>query len=98
MGVSRKDAIMSQSRTAPASRRDLDVAVGILIGLRGCSEREAFEELVGVVNRTGLGLFNVAASLIAVAAGTSSADDTEAFNAWGELIQRARGNALTPIT
>jgi hypothetical protein len=64
--------------------------VGILIGLRGCSEREAFEELVGVVNRTGIGIFSLAASLTAVAAGSSSAADTEAFSAWGELIGRAR--------
>jgi hypothetical protein len=73
-----------------ASRRTVDVAIGILIGLRGCGEREAFDELVGVVNRTGLGIFSVAGSLVAVAAGSSSADDSEAFNAWGELIRRAR--------
>jgi hypothetical protein len=73
-----------------ASRRTVDVAVGILIGLRGCTDREAFDELVGVVNRTGLGIFSVAASLVAIAAGSSSADDSEAFNAWGELIRRAR--------
>jgi hypothetical protein len=73
-----------------ASRRTVDVAVGILIGLRGYTERDAFDELVGVVNRTGLGIFSVAASLTAIAAGSSSPDDSEAFNAWGELIRRAR--------
>jgi|SoimicmetaTmtLMC_FD_k123_433820_1 hypothetical protein len=78
------------SSNGEGSRRTVDVAVGILIGLRGYSDREAFDELVGVVNRTGLGIFSVAASLVAVAAGSSSADDSEAFNAWGELIRRAR--------
>ena len=73
-----------------ASRRTVDVAIGVLVGLRGCSDRDAFDELVGVVNRTGLGIFRVASSLVAVAAGSSSADDSEAFNAWGELIRRAR--------
>ena len=78
------------SSNGEGSRRTVDVAVGILIGLRGYGDREAFDELVGVVNRTGLGIFSVAASLVAVAAGSSSADDSEAFNAWGELIWRAR--------
>jgi hypothetical protein len=78
------------SSNGEGSRRTVDVAVGILIGLRGYSDREAFDELVGVVNRTGLGIFSVAASLVAVAAASSSADDSEAFNAWGELIRRAR--------
>lgn len=72
------------------SRRTVDVAVGILVGLRGYSAREAFHELVDVVNRTGLGIFGVAASLTAIATGSSSADDSEAFNAWGDLIGRAR--------
>ena len=82
------------SSNGEGSRRTVDVAVGILIGLRGYSDREAFDELVGVVNRTGLGIFSVAASLVAVAAGSSSADDSEAFNAWGELIRRARAAPL----
>ncbi|MDT7758661.1 MAG: hypothetical protein QOH27_4559 [Mycobacterium sp.] len=76
--------------TGDASRRKVDVAVGILVGLRGYTERDAFDELVGVVNRTGIGIFSVAASLTAIAAGSSSAADSEAFNAWGELIRRAR--------
>jgi hypothetical protein len=76
--------------TGDASRRRVDVAVGILVGLRGYTEQDAFDELVGVVNRTGLGIFSVAASLTAIAAGSSSAADSEAFNAWGELIRRAR--------
>ena len=78
-----------------ASQRTVDVAVGILVGLRGYSEREAFDELVGVVNRTGLGIFSVAASLTAIATVSSSTADSEAFNAWGELIRRAR---VTPLT
>ena len=73
-----------------APRRAIDVAVGILVGLRGYSERDAFDELVGVVNRTGLGIFSVASSLAAVASGSSTARDSEAFNAWGDLIRRSR--------
>jgi hypothetical protein len=83
----------SASRDDGTSRKVIDVAVGILVGLRGCTEREAFDELVEVVNRTGLGIFSVA-SLAAVASGSSSAGDSEAFNAWGELIRRARAASL----
>jgi hypothetical protein len=84
----------SISRGDDTPRKAIDLAVGILVGLRGCSERDAFDELVGVAKRTGIGIFGVAASLAAVAAGESSAKDTEAFNAWGELIRRARPSPL----
>lgn len=40
-------AFMSYRADEHASRRVIDVAIGILIGLRGCSQREAFEELAG---------------------------------------------------
>ena len=63
-------------------------AVGVLVGLRGCSEAEAFDELVWVVHQTGIG--STAAGLVALARGTASADHAEAFNAWGELIRRGR--------
>jgi AmiR/NasT family two-component response regulator len=31
-------------RTHPASRRVIDLAIGILMGLRGCSEQDAFND------------------------------------------------------
>ena len=83
------------SRGDDTSRKAVDLAVGILVGLRGCSERDAFDELVDVAKRAGMGIFSVAASLSAVASGESSADDSEAFNAWGELIRRARHSPVT---
>ncbi|OBK77290.1 ANTAR domain-containing protein [Mycobacterium sp. 1274761.0] len=72
------------------SRRVIDVATGILVGLRGCSEREAFDELVRVVNRTGVGIGSIANGLVALSSGASSAGHTEAFAAWGELVGRSR--------
>jgi ANTAR domain len=72
------------------SRRVIDVATGILVALRGCTDREAFDELVRVVNQTGIGIGRLAAGLVAVASGSSSADHAEAFTAWGALIERAR--------
>jgi hypothetical protein len=68
----------------------IDVAVGILVGLRGCSEREAFDELVRVVHQTGIGIGSLASGLVALASGSSSGGHAEAFIAWGELLRHGR--------
>ncbi len=81
---------MSQRATAHTSRREIDVAVGILVGLRGCSDRAAFEELVGVVRDTGIGIGAIATGLAALASGGSSAGHDEAFAAWGDLVAGRR--------
>jgi hypothetical protein len=62
--------------------------------LRGCSEREAFEELVRVVHQTGIGIGSLASGLVALASGSSSAGHAEAFTVWDEVIRRGR---LAPI-
>lgn len=83
-----------------SSRRVIDVAVGVLVGLRGCSHRAAFDELVLVVNRTGIGIGSIAGALVDLAVGESgrSSAHLEAFNAWGELVGRARDAHLTPLS
>lgn len=80
----------SRIRAEETSRRVIDVAIGVLVGLRGCSQREAFDELVRVVNQTGIGIGSLASGLVALASGASSAGHAEAFTAWGELISRGR--------
>jgi hypothetical protein len=89
-GLSQTMTVMSYRAEDNSSRRVIDVAVGILVGLRGCSQREAFEELVRVVNQTGVGLGSVAVGLAALASGASSAGYPEAFAAWGNLVGRGR--------
>jgi hypothetical protein len=75
-------------RSVDTSRRVIDLATGILVGLRGCSEREAFAELVAVVQRTGIGIGSIARALVAIAG--SPADsvpfEAEAFDAWADLL------------
>jgi ANTAR domain len=75
-------------RSVDTSRRVIDLATGILVGLRGCSEGEAFAELVAVVQRTGIGLASVARALVAIAG--SSTDSipyqAEAFDVWADLL------------
>lgn len=76
-------------RTGPdTSRRIIDVAVGVLVGLQGCSEGEAFDELVDVVKQTGVGIGTTAAALVALAGGHPSPQHTETCVAWGELLRR----------
>lgn len=76
------------------SRKVIDTAVGVLVGVRGCSPAEAFTELVEVTRQTGIGIGSIASGLVAVASGTTSADNAEAFNVWGELI---RGERVSPL-
>jgi hypothetical protein len=73
-----------------SSRRVIDVAIGILVGLRGCSDHEAFDELVRVVHQTGIGIGRLAAGLVAVASGSTTAEHAEAFAVWGELVRHGR--------
>ena len=82
---------MSYRAADDTSRRVIDLAIGILVGLRGCSDRDAFDELVSVVHQTGIGIGRLAAGLVELASGTSSAEHAEAFTVWGELIGRRRG-------
>jgi hypothetical protein len=75
-------------RTVDTSRRVIDLATGILVGLRGCSERDAFAELVAVVQHTGIGLGSIARALVAIAGspGNSVPHQAEAFDAWADLL------------
>lgn len=75
-------------RAGDLSRRDIDVATGILIGLRGYSERDAFDELVSATHRTGAGITAVARSLIAVAGGRRDPGPVyeAALDLWGHAL------------
>ena len=85
---------MSYRIADDTSRRVIDVATGILVGLRGCSDDEAFAELVRVVHETGIGIGRLAAGLVALASGSSTADHAEAFTVWGALFDRSRPVSL----
>ena len=84
---SRTMTFMSYRATDDTSRRVIDVATGILVGLRGCSDHEAFDELVRVVHETGIGIGRLATGLVALASGSATAEHAEAFAVWGELVR-----------
>lgn len=75
-------------RSEPSSRRAIDVAIGILMGLRRCSEREAFDELAAAVHQTGIGLGTLSSALANLAAGASTPfpHRDEATHRWGHLL------------
>lgn len=89
---------MSSGSADDTSRQIIDIAIGILIGLRGCSRREAFDELVRVVHQTGVGVGTLAAGLVALASGTASSQHAEAFTIWGDLVRRARPTPLANVS
>lgn len=71
-----------------SSRTVFDIAVGVLVGRRGCSPEDAFNELVSVVSKSGIGIGSLAGALVALASGNSgsSTDDAEAFSVWGQFL------------
>ncbi|HEX2283832.1 MAG TPA: ANTAR domain-containing protein [Mycobacterium sp.] len=77
-----------------ASRRVIDVAVGILIAVRRCSQEEAFEEIAHAVHETGVPLGSIARALVSVATATSeqSPHTAQALRLWGDLLP-ATGDA-----
>jgi hypothetical protein len=58
-----------------SSRAVIDVAIGVLVGLRHCSERQAFNELAAAVRETGVGLGSISRALVTRASGATQAFD-----------------------
>ena len=46
------------------ARRDLDIAEGILMGLRRCDPRTAYEELLGAARRHSVAVMAIASALL----------------------------------
>lgn len=76
------------------SRRVIDLAVGVLVGLRGCSPEEAFAELVEVVRQKRVGIGTIATELVALAGGATSTNDAQDLSAWADLIRQRRTDPM----
>ncbi len=72
------------------SRREIDQAIGALMGIRRCSAQEALEVLVGATRASGVGLGGVSRTLLTVISG-----DVEPTAA-GEAV--AHWNAVLGLT
>lgn len=69
-------------------QRTIDLGIGIVMGLRRCSERDAFDDLVNAVHETGVGPAGLAAALAHLVAGTGNGvpHRAEATLVWGHLL------------
>ena len=80
-------------------RRDLDMAQGILIGLRRCGPDAAFRELLGAAKRHGVGIMAMASAVVDLACvhAHSSAESagpahSAARHEWGGLLGEGDGS------
>ena len=72
----------------PLSRHVIDVAIGVLVGLRRCSERQAFNEIAAAVSETGVSLGSICRGLVELASRTTNSFDErpEVAGLWGDLV------------
>jgi hypothetical protein len=91
--TTRKAAAMLDQGRRPeiGSRKTIDIAIGVLVALRGCTPDQAFDDLARAVHDTGIGLGTLAAALVRWAGGT-----TEPFphrevvtSRWGTSVSAA---------
>jgi AmiR/NasT family two-component response regulator len=74
------------------ARRSLDLAQGILIGLRRCTTEAAFDELVTVAHKHAVSVSAVASALVTLTTGTGDEPDSDrdalavAHLAWRDLL------------
>lgn len=72
------------------SRREIDLAIGVLMGVRGCSAEKALETLVDATRVSGVGLGGVSRTLLSVISGDgdpSRPTAAEALAHWNALLE-----------
>ncbi len=79
------------------SRKELDWAIGALMGLRGCSEREAFQEIADAAHQTGIGLGAHARALLTlVRRGSEETQSAKALSYWRPLVVQSSSHRPLP--
>jgi ANTAR domain-containing protein len=68
------------------SRREIDMAIGVLMGIRRCSPQEALEALAGATRASGVGLGGVSRTLLDVVSGDPQLAADEALAHWNSLL------------
>ena len=82
------------------AQRELDLAKGILMGLRRCSPAAALRELLDAAKRHRLGINGIASALVDLAyvrgqsvGATVGPAHTAAYVEWGDLLDDGDGSA-----
>lgn len=68
------------------SRREIDMALGVVMGIRRCSAKEALEVLAGGTRASGVGLGGVSRALLSVVSGDPGPAVGEAVTHWNALL------------
>jgi ANTAR domain len=69
------------------SRHEIDLAIGVLMGIRRCSEQAALQALVAATRASGVGLGGVSRTLLTViSAGVESTAVDEAVAHWHAVL------------
>ena len=75
--------------TQHRSRREIDQAIGVLMGIRRCSAEEALTELAGVVRASGVGLGGVSRALLDLVSGAAvPTADGAALAHWNAVLRQ----------
>lgn len=83
------------------SRVVIDVAIGVLVALRRCSERQAFDEIAAAVRESGVGVGGVSRALVAMASGRADEFDYRlevVVGRWRDLLADHRSDARRNLT
>lgn len=82
------------------SRQQIEVGIGVLMGLRGCSQTEAASDFTSAVHETGIAHNDLGRALAGLASGNdaSSPHLEQARHRWGHLLalRGLDGDPTTP--
>lgn len=81
---------------SPASRTDVDIATGVLVGIRGGSVADAIDELFTTAKNYRVSLFELSRTLITVAEGRDierSSTSDAVYAVWGSALGRRGAEA-----
>lgn len=68
------------------SRREIDMAIGVLMGVRRCSAADALEVLADATRASGVGLGGVSRALLTVISGDVEAAAGQAVAHWNAVL------------
>ena len=75
-----------------STRTEIDMAIGVLIALRGCSRQHAFRQIAEAAHRAGVGLGSASQALVTLASGRPDpAADPEVLRHWQSVLGQCPG-------
>lgn len=69
------------------SRREVDQAIGALMGIRRCSAEQALNEIASVMRARGVGLGGVSSALLDLVSGQPDSTESETVAHWDAALR-----------